>query len=300
MSELEFHLKKSQFDSLLATIQSFSELTSKSSEIRDSKLMPSIASTLGDINLPASVTEVPSSLSVNLDLLFKAFKFSLLNEDDSPHTAFDLTYLSIGGRLIEHKVALSFDINRLSAVSGDRKIVDFELADGRCVHMAYNLVDSLHEINLVSAKPLIIVDFRWIREVQAFFQVPEREPVKVVKNSDRNESSEVFPSRLIAPALQKEETRFKVHVSITNPSFSLILVGKAGPIAMAFGMDLVKVFIGDDQNGSIDVLQSTNEILCNHFHLILVLFSNQQLSLILDLKNFVSHLKFGIINCSLK
>jgi hypothetical protein len=256
MSELDLRLKKSQFQSLLKAIDSFSTLSAPQAL----KIDAIRAAALADVEIPSSARELPKSLSVMFQLLFKQFHFSLLKEDDSLHTSFDLSGLEIRTKLIQTNVELSVDVNRLVAVSGQERMIDFELTNGRSISLSYGYSQSSHSIDLVSAKPLIIVDFRWIRDVHNFFDIEQQETQTVPEPGHAGEVAQIHLVDKKSSAKRRTERKIQANVTITDPLFSLILVGKQAPITMSFGLTLVKVNIGENQQGQIDLEKMTLRI----------------------------------------
>jgi hypothetical protein len=175
----------------------------------------------------------------------------------------------------------------------------------------------MHGIELTSSRPLVVVDFIWIREIKDFFERPPRtsEPLTVTFSSE-GPSSELLSEPLSepTPSVFNEDliietkpvltpTKFRANIAVSDPLFKLILVGKTAPVTIALGLSTLTVAIGEDQVGTVNLqevfLSVDDRSLITPFSLGLVLKLIPALEIDLKIENIQisgEHRDYQVVN----
>ncbi|OHT01097.1 hypothetical protein TRFO_01673 [Tritrichomonas foetus] len=261
INSLKAQLKQSQFHKLLGVADSFSVLSPKPTDApalpapAKVEMIDKIETDSPSVGLENMVMNSDNSFSILADVSFKQLQISLINEDDSVHSCFEMAHMGCHVDTLQNNIDASFHINKLSAISDDKVILSFGDKDVKSMDFSYKLTNDVHNVNCMISKPTLNVDFRWIFQLQQFFTIPKKPevyiPTKSTNQADNDEYEYAERNiELTQPEEKKPLPKFIVNFCIDHPSIKIILVGKnKEPIELRAGLGEIKANINEDQTG---------------------------------------------------
>ena len=266
----KFQLKQSQFRALLGVIDSFSELSSPNSkgdtkEIIDNQLQTqSRTSSIATSDITNMIVDSDNTFSVFVNFTFDQLQMSLVNEDNTPHTLFEMSNMKGSFDSLQGCIKSRFMIDKLIATSGDLTLLSFGENEVKSINFEYKLQNDIHFINCFISKPTLNVDFFWIFQIQTFFEMPQKANSLKRSNTVLNESSsstnktnqnaKEISSKDLQPHKSTKIPIIKGNFCIDKPSIKMVLVKKGNmALGLRLGLETMSFNINDSQVGSFTI-----------------------------------------------
>lgn len=189
--ELIMHIKHSQFLATLAIVDAIQALNPPNptdTNIKSQPLIPHRSKPLKSTYEPEpkdhdgtvvsalenAIKDSDDTISIYVELKFQKLNTSLLNEDNSIHSCFTINNVNSSFYSFQNNIKAHFRIEKVKGSFQNERLLSLGDEGVDSVNCSLNITKDVIGFNFNISNPTLIVDTRWIFQLNDFFKIPKK------------------------------------------------------------------------------------------------------------------------------